>query len=52
MPQLGPLNWLFLFVLFWSFIVMMTCLIWWMNPQNYYFSVGRNNLKSKHFWLW
>nr|YP_009707860.1 ATP synthase F0 subunit 8 [Pseudocleopatra dartevellei]QEU52729.1 ATP synthase F0 subunit 8 [Pseudocleopatra dartevellei] len=29
MPQLSPLNWIFLFLLFWLIIFLIFCLIWW-----------------------
>nr|QFG38884.1 ATP synthase F0 subunit 8 [Pararetifusus carinatus] len=29
MPQLSPLNWILLFILFWSAVLVMSVLIWW-----------------------
>nr|APH08737.1 ATP synthase F0 subunit 8 [Tomopleura sp. JEU-2016] len=29
MPQLSPLNWVLLFVLFWSAVLSFSVLIWW-----------------------
>nr|QXP99773.1 ATP synthase F0 subunit 8 [Melanoides tuberculata] len=29
MPQLSPLNWIFLFSLFWLTVFLVFCLIWW-----------------------
>nr|APH08700.1 ATP synthase F0 subunit 8 [Pygmaeconus traillii] len=29
MPQLSPLNWILLFILFWLAILLMSILIWW-----------------------
>nr|ABM65772.1 ATP synthase F0 subunit 8 [Nucula nucleus] len=52
MPQLGPLNWLFLFILFWSSITLMTALIWWMAPQPFYFHSKNNSMKISHIWSW
>nr|YP_009332116.1 ATP synthase F0 subunit 8 [Californiconus californicus]APH08606.1 ATP synthase F0 subunit 8 [Californiconus californicus] len=31
MPQLSPLNWILLFILFWSAVLAMSVLIWWSN---------------------
>nr|APH08685.1 ATP synthase F0 subunit 8 [Lilliconus sagei] len=31
MPQLSPLNWILLFILFWMVILSMSILIWWLN---------------------
>nr|YP_009743657.1 ATP synthase F0 subunit 8 [Euspira pila]QIE11961.1 ATP synthase F0 subunit 8 [Euspira pila] len=29
MPQLSPLNWIFLFLLFWVAVLTVSILIWW-----------------------
>nr|YP_009503319.1 ATP synthase F0 subunit 8 [Leucosyrinx sp. MNHN IM 2013-19304]AXA45387.1 ATP synthase F0 subunit 8 [Leucosyrinx sp. MNHN IM 2013-19304] len=29
MPQLSPLNWILLFLLFWSAVLSLSVLIWW-----------------------
>uniref|UniRef100_UPI00315C93C4 ATP synthase F0 subunit 8 n=1 Tax=Voluta musica TaxID=3169513 RepID=UPI00315C93C4 len=29
MPQLSPLNWIFLFILFWVSVLSLSVLIWW-----------------------
>nr|AXF46511.1 ATP synthase F0 subunit 8 [Penion ormesi] len=29
MPQLSPLNWILLFILFWAAVLAMSILIWW-----------------------
>nr|YP_009572215.1 ATP synthase F0 subunit 8 [Nassarius pullus]AND76370.1 ATP synthase F0 subunit 8 [Nassarius pullus] len=31
MPQLSPLNWILLFLLFWVAVLTMSVLIWWSN---------------------
>nr|UYX79077.1 ATP synthase subunit 8 [Unedogemmula unedo] len=31
MPQLSPLNWILLFLLFWSAVLSLSVLIWWSN---------------------
>nr|YP_010349887.1 ATP synthase F0 subunit 8 [Monodonta labio]UOH96729.1 ATP synthase F0 subunit 8 [Monodonta labio] len=35
MPQLAPVNWLFLFSLFWFIIAVTATLIWWSFKTDY-----------------
>nr|ACL99777.1 ATP synthase subunit 8 [Haliotis tuberculata coccinea] len=35
MPQLAPINWLFLFTLFWITIATVAVIIWWSYKPNY-----------------
>nr|YP_009365212.1 ATP synthase F0 subunit 8 [Spirula spirula]ARJ60729.1 ATP synthase F0 subunit 8 [Spirula spirula] len=35
MPQLSPINWLFLFLMFWSIMFINTSIMWW-NTTNMY----------------
>nr|YP_010944734.1 ATP synthase F0 subunit 8 [Liocranchia reinhardtii]YP_010944740.1 ATP synthase F0 subunit 8 [Liocranchia reinhardtii]WMC20832.1 ATP synthase F0 subunit 8 [Liocranchia reinhardtii]WMC20838.1 ATP synthase F0 subunit 8 [Liocranchia reinhardtii] len=35
MPQLSPINWLFMFLLFWSVLTINTSIMWW-NTNNLY----------------
>nr|YP_004935471.1 ATP synthase F0 subunit 8 [Semirossia patagonica]BAL27741.1 ATPase8 [Semirossia patagonica] len=35
MPQLSPINWLFLFFMFWSVLMINTSVMWW-NTNNLY----------------
>nr|BAU24811.1 ATP_synthase_F0_subunit_8 [Lepetodrilus nux] len=55
MPQLSPINWLFLFVMFWSVISLATCLLWWMMVVKFSFvsSVGSGVSESYKggFWM-
>nr|YP_010454037.1 ATP synthase F0 subunit 8 [Heteroteuthis dagamensis]QXJ42014.1 ATP synthase F0 subunit 8 [Heteroteuthis dagamensis] len=44
MPQLSPINWLFLFSMFWSALMINTSIMWW-NTNNLYFI--NKNTKSK-----
>nr|AHA84994.1 ATP synthase subunit 8 [Lunella aff. cinerea STW-2013] len=39
MPQLAPLNWLFLFFLFWFVVGLSSTLIWWFFDTGYKVSV-------------
>nr|QIZ12598.1 ATP synthase F0 subunit 8 [Hemiarthrum setulosum] len=54
MPQLAPLNWLFLFMLFWGFLFLISIFVWWGNVHIYSFiNLGKMKvvtLKSK--WKW
>nr|YP_010976472.1 ATP synthase F0 subunit 8 [Volva habei]WNX95644.1 ATP synthase F0 subunit 8 [Volva habei] len=52
MPQLSPLNWIFLFILFWSAVLSLSVLIWW--SKKVYFqsqSLKSSNLKENK-WNW
>nr|YP_010184512.1 ATP synthase F0 subunit 8 [Thysanoteuthis rhombus]YP_010184524.1 ATP synthase F0 subunit 8 [Thysanoteuthis rhombus]ACZ72742.1 ATP synthetase subunit 8 [Thysanoteuthis rhombus]QVH33944.1 ATPase subunit 8 [Thysanoteuthis rhombus]QVH33956.1 ATPase subunit 8 [Thysanoteuthis rhombus] len=35
MPQLSPINWLLLFIMFWSIMLINTSIMWW-NTNNMY----------------
>nr|YP_010944788.1 ATP synthase F0 subunit 8 [Pyroteuthis margaritifera]YP_010944794.1 ATP synthase F0 subunit 8 [Pyroteuthis margaritifera]WMC20904.1 ATP synthase F0 subunit 8 [Pyroteuthis margaritifera]WMC20910.1 ATP synthase F0 subunit 8 [Pyroteuthis margaritifera] len=35
MPQLSPINWLFLFMMFWTTMMINTSIMWW-NTNNLY----------------
>nr|YP_003204697.1 ATP synthase F0 subunit 8 [Oxymeris dimidiata]ACF04830.1 ATP synthase F0 subunit 8 [Oxymeris dimidiata] len=52
MPQLSPLNWILLFMLFWSAVLVLSVLIWWSNKT---FFEGKNltHIDSKeNKWNW
>nr|AYP41251.1 ATP synthase F0 subunit 8 [Melarhaphe neritoides] len=52
MPQLSPLNWIFLFILFWSAVLSVSILIWWSSKV--YFSAAANEKKAvkENKWNW
>nr|YP_010852299.1 ATP synthase F0 subunit 8 [Desmaulus extinctorium]WGH72831.1 ATP synthase F0 subunit 8 [Desmaulus extinctorium] len=52
MPQLSPLNWIFLYLLFWFIVMTVSVMIWWSN--NSFFRSGHLNLNdlNKNNWLW
>nr|YP_009318313.1 ATP synthase F0 subunit 8 [Astralium haematragum]AOZ71794.1 ATP synthase subunit 8 [Astralium haematragum] len=54
MPQLAPLNWLFLFFLFWLMVVVSSILIWWSFKMSY--TIDRTDTKfvvvSPKSWDW
>nr|ARI50074.1 ATP synthase F0 subunit 8 [Margarites vorticiferus] len=58
MPQLAPVNWLFLFVLFWSVVALSATLIWWSSKSQYMLEsatpspvANNSELKNKP-WNW
>nr|YP_009318352.1 ATP synthase F0 subunit 8 [Stomatella planulata]AOZ71833.1 ATP synthase subunit 8 [Stomatella planulata] len=55
MPQLAPVNWLLLFILFWLVIILVSTLIWWTYTTKY--SISSTNSISSHSlgpnsWRW
>nr|YP_009255703.1 ATP synthase F0 subunit 8 [Tylomelania sarasinorum]AND97137.1 ATP synthase F0 subunit 8 [Tylomelania sarasinorum] len=56
MPQLSPLNWVFLFLLFWGVIFLVFSMMWWESKVSYL--VSKLSPKAvKHFfkenkWIW
>nr|ARH11250.1 atp8 [Sepiadarium austrinum] len=40
MPQLSPINWTFLFMMFWSTMIINTSIMWW-NTSNIY-TINKN----------
>nr|QXJ42339.1 ATP synthase F0 subunit 8 [Sepiadarium kochi] len=40
MPQLSPLNWIFLFIMFWTTMLINSSIMWW-NKNNTY-SINKN----------
>nr|YP_010241769.1 ATP synthase F0 subunit 8 [Terebellum terebellum]QTI82456.1 ATP synthase F0 subunit 8 [Terebellum terebellum] len=52
MPQLSPLNWIFLFLLFWAAVLLMSVIIWWTN-KIYYQSESLTEVTLKqNKWNW
>nr|UYX79075.1 ATP synthase subunit 8 [Mitra mitra] len=53
MPQLSPLNWIMLFILFWSTVLALSILIWWSNKV--FFSSKKDDSYSsfkENKWNW
>nr|WMC20886.1 ATP synthase F0 subunit 8 [Helicocranchia sp. n SB-2022]WMC20892.1 ATP synthase F0 subunit 8 [Helicocranchia sp. n SB-2022] len=46
MPQLSPINWLFLFSMFWSIMALNTSIMWW-NTNNLY-TINKTMKSSKN----
>nr|APH08665.1 ATP synthase F0 subunit 8 [Conasprella wakayamaensis] len=52
MPQLSPLNWILLFILFWSTVLTISVLIWW-SSKVYFQSKAYSVLATKeNKWNW
>nr|ACY56493.1 ATP synthetase subunit 8 [Onykia robusta] len=51
MPQLSPINWLFLFIMFWSIMIINTSIMWW-NTSNLYTinKTPKNNMNINYKW--
>nr|WAP91505.1 ATP synthase F0 subunit 8 [Grimpoteuthis sp.] len=51
MPQLAPLNWMFLFLFFWFIMSMNSSIMWWNNMNLYNFTKFNMKKKSiKYYW--
>nr|ATZ70144.1 ATP synthase F0 subunit 8 [Conus damottai] len=53
MPQLSPLNWILLFILFWVTVLSVSIIIWW--SSKIMFSSKSSvyiNLGKKNKWNW
>nr|QGZ08679.1 ATP synthase F0 subunit 8 [Euspira gilva] len=52
MPQLSPLNWIFLFLLFWAAVLSVSILIWW-STKTYFLGKTSNVFDVKeNKWNW
>nr|QOW07329.1 ATP synthase F0 subunit 8 [Costapex baldwinae] len=52
MPQLSPLNWMLLFILFWAAVISLSILMWW--SKKIFFqgqSLNASELKENK-WSW
>nr|AUI11304.1 ATP synthase F0 subunit 8 [Calliostoma zizyphinum] len=56
MPQLAPVNWLFLFLLFWFIIALSSTLIWWSFKAEYSLTTASMptsfSRPARSSWLW
>nr|YP_007891045.1 ATP synthase F0 subunit 8 [Sepia pharaonis]AGJ71770.1 ATP synthase F0 subunit 8 [Sepia pharaonis] len=53
MPQLSPINWLFLFILFWLILMINSSIMWWNTTNMYKFNKNikkLNNINYKWFY--
>nr|YP_010381766.1 ATP synthase F0 subunit 8 [Perotrochus quoyanus]YP_010381779.1 ATP synthase F0 subunit 8 [Perotrochus charlestonensis]UDL72154.1 ATP synthase F0 subunit 8 [Perotrochus quoyanus]UDL72168.1 ATP synthase F0 subunit 8 [Perotrochus charlestonensis] len=57
MPQLAPINWLFLFIMFWLTILVSAAMLWWSYKVEFYLDnktkkMARTNINSLKSWRW
>nr|YP_010936459.1 ATP synthase F0 subunit 8 [Morula spinosa]WKW54912.1 ATP synthase F0 subunit 8 [Morula spinosa] len=53
MPQLSPLNWILLYMLFWSAVLSVSILVWW-SSKVFFSSESSAMLKGvkENKWSW
>nr|YP_009169462.1 ATP synthase F0 subunit 8 [Obscurella hidalgoi]AKL90681.1 ATP synthase F0 subunit 8 [Obscurella hidalgoi] len=55
MPQLSPLNWVFLFALHWVLVLSLSVCFWWVKKSSYSFKTSKNkssSLLANNKWSW
>nr|YP_009420766.1 ATP synthase F0 subunit 8 [Conomurex luhuanus]ASO76830.1 ATP synthase F0 subunit 8 [Conomurex luhuanus] len=52
MPQLSPLNWIFLFLLFWTAVLTMSIILWWSSKVYYRSSTSASATFKGNKWNW
>nr|YP_009942995.1 ATP synthase F0 subunit 8 [Littorina brevicula]QOD40600.1 ATP synthase F0 subunit 8 [Littorina brevicula]ULR86924.1 ATP synthase F0 subunit 8 [Littorina brevicula]UOH96713.1 ATP synthase F0 subunit 8 [Littorina brevicula] len=52
MPQLSPLNWIFLFIIFWAAVLSMSILIWWSNKIYFSSKTSEVTVMKENKWNW
>nr|YP_009239753.1 ATP synthase F0 subunit 8 [Turritella bacillum]AMM72631.1 ATP synthase F0 subunit 8 [Turritella bacillum] len=56
MPQLSPLNWIFLFFLFWCVVFSVSAMIWWGSKVGFSFNEKMPEEDelgpSENIWSW
>nr|YP_010939796.1 ATP synthase F0 subunit 8 [Charonia tritonis]QJF73049.1 ATP synthase F0 subunit 8 [Charonia tritonis]WLF86355.1 ATP synthase F0 subunit 8 [Charonia tritonis] len=52
MPQLSPLNWIFLFILFWIAVLSLSILIWWSSKVFFQSSTATSTGVKENKWNW
>nr|AEK84150.1 ATP synthase F0 subunit 8 [Cymbiola pulchra] len=52
MPQLSPLNWIFLFLLFWSMVLSLSILIWWFKKISFKSNYESTIHLKENKWNW
>nr|YP_003934389.1 ATP synthase F0 subunit 8 [Eualetes tulipa]ADI79398.1 ATP synthase F0 subunit 8 [Eualetes tulipa] len=50
MPQLSPLNWMLLYIVFWLLIICIASMVWWASTPKYKTSYDSSQFSSK--WSW
>nr|YP_010610736.1 ATP synthase F0 subunit 8 [Graneledone verrucosa]WAP91556.1 ATP synthase F0 subunit 8 [Graneledone verrucosa] len=49
MPQLSPLNWMFLFSFFWTLMSLNSSITWWNNNYRYNINMSEEKKKKKMY---
>nr|WHM50487.1 ATP synthase F0 subunit 8 [Helicostoa sinensis] len=52
MPQLAPLNWMFLFILFWTMIALVSIMIWWSKKTFFSAKSLKKSSLKQNKWNW
>nr|ANJ59894.1 ATP synthase F0 subunit 8 [Nacella clypeater] len=61
MPQLGPVNWLFVYLCFWFVIFLISVVFWWVSSNHFHLSDSASKSSSldetgskavSFFWKW
>nr|YP_008593222.1 ATP synthase F0 subunit 8 [Sepia latimanus]QIC20339.1 ATP synthase F0 subunit 8 [Sepia latimanus]BAN81949.1 ATPase8 [Sepia latimanus] len=49
MPQLSPINWLLLFIIFWIILFINSSITWWNTSNHYKINNINKNIKLVNF---
>nr|YP_010400336.1 ATP synthase F0 subunit 8 [Mancinella alouina]UQS76035.1 ATP synthase F0 subunit 8 [Mancinella alouina] len=52
MPQLSPLNWILLFILFWSAVLSISILLWWSSKIFFQGKTSSLKISRENKWNW
>nr|YP_003204723.1 ATP synthase F0 subunit 8 [Bivetiella cancellata]ACF04817.1 ATP synthase F0 subunit 8 [Bivetiella cancellata] len=53
MPQLSPLNWVFLYMLFWVALLSISVSVWWFKKNSFQsYKSNASHLDSIKVWSW
>nr|YP_009427757.1 ATP synthase F0 subunit 8 [Baicalia turriformis]ASU96508.1 ATP synthase F0 subunit 8 [Baicalia turriformis] len=52
MPQLSPLNWIFLFILFWAAVIITSIMIWWSKKILFTHEKSKKAMLKQNKWNW
>nr|YP_009907506.1 ATP synthase F0 subunit 8 [Alviniconcha boucheti]QLI54073.1 ATP synthase F0 subunit 8 [Alviniconcha boucheti] len=52
MPQLSPLNWILLFLLFWAAVLVVSVLIWWTKKNSFACMTSKKASILENKWNW
>nr|YP_009773418.1 ATP synthase F0 subunit 8 [Chiton albolineatus]QIZ12636.1 ATP synthase F0 subunit 8 [Chiton albolineatus] len=52
MPQLAPLNWVFLMLLFWFMVISVSMMLWWTKSKKFNVNISTFKKMNKSQWTW